>query len=85
MYIRIRLCKRCSDIIGYDFENGVVVTPKPANNEIWYTNGSTTKGTTPYSTSAFGAKIVSNTYDAAKECWVIKFDGDVTTIGDWAQ
>ena len=54
------------------------------NNEIWYTNGSTTKATTPYKTNAFGAKIVSNTYDAAKECWVIKFDGEVTTIGEWA-
>ena len=70
-----------SDIVGYDFENGVAVTPKPANNEIWYTNGSTTEATTPYDTNAFGAKIVSNTYDAAKECWVIKFDGDVTAIG----
>ena len=54
------------------------------NNEIWYTNGSTTKATTPYKTNAFGAKIVSNTYDAAKECWVIKFDGEVTTIGEGA-
>ena len=51
------------------------------NNEIWYTNGSTTGPTTPYRTNMFGANIVSNTYDAAKECWVIKFDGDVTTIG----
>ena len=55
---------------------------KPANNEIWYTNGSTTEATTPYKTGAFGVNIVSNTYDAEKECWVIKFDGDVTTIGD---
>ncbi len=54
---------------------------KPANNEIWYTNGSTTKATTPYDTNAFGVNIVSNTYDTEKECWVIKFDGDVTTIG----
>ena len=73
-----------SDIVGYDFENGVVVTPEPANNEIWYTNGSTTEATTPYNTNLFGANIVSNTYDAAKECWVIKFDGEVTAIGDWA-
>ncbi|MBO7281774.1 MAG: leucine-rich repeat domain-containing protein, partial [Alistipes sp.] len=51
------------------------------NNEIWYTNGSTTEATTPYKTNVFGANIVSNTYDAAKECWVIKFDGEVTTIG----
>ena len=28
--------------------------------------------------------IISNTYDSEKECWVIKFDGDVTTIGEWA-
>ena len=55
--------------------------PTPANNEIWYTNGSTTQATTPYNTNVFGANIVSNTYDAAKECWVIKFDGEVTTIG----
>ena len=57
---------------------------KPANNEIWYTNGSTTESTTPNKADVFGANIVSNTYDAEKECWVIKFDGDVTTIGDWA-
>ena len=51
------------------------------NNEIWYTNNSTTYATTPANTDAFGANIVSNTYDAAKECWVIKFDGDVTSVG----
>ena len=55
---------------------------KPANNEIWYTKGSTTVATRPYKTGAFGVNIVSNTYDAEKECWVIKFDGDVTKIGD---
>ena len=67
-------------IVGYDFENGEIVQMLP-NNEIWYTNGSTTESTTPYYTNAFGANIVSNTYDAAKECWVIKFDSDVTSIG----
>ncbi len=62
------------------------VTPSTSipNNEIWYTNGSTTEPTTPYNADAFGANIVSNTFDAEKECWVIKFDGDVTTIGDEA-
>ena len=69
-----------SIIVGYDFENGAAGTPKPANNEIWYTNSSTT-ATTPANTDAFGANIVSNTYDAAKECWIITFDGKVTTIG----
>ena len=58
--------------------------PTPANNEIWYTNGSTTEATTPDKTNVFGANIVSNAYDAAKECWVIKFDGEVTSIGEWA-
>ena len=58
--------------------------PKPANNEIWYTNGSTTTATTPYSTTVFGANIVSNLYDAEKECWVITFDKDITEIGDFA-
>ncbi|MBO7262105.1 MAG: leucine-rich repeat domain-containing protein, partial [Alistipes sp.] len=54
---------------------------KPANNEIWYTNGSTTEATTPYKTDVFGANILSNTYDAEKECWIIKFEGEVTKIG----
>ena len=54
---------------------------KPANNEIWYTNGSTTWATTPCNPDDFGSNIVSNTYDADKECWVIKFDSDVTKIG----
>ena len=57
---------------------------KPANNEIWYTNGSTTEATASYDSTKFGANIVSNTYDAEKECWVIKFDGDITTIGSYA-
>ena len=52
------------------------------SNEIWYTNGNTTEPTTPDNTDVFGANIVSNTFDAKKECWVIKFDGDVTIIGD---
>ena len=55
---------------------------EPANTEIWYTNGSTTDATVPYDTSAFGANIVSNTYDAENERWVIKFDSDITSIGD---
>lgn len=57
---------------------------EPANNEIWYTNGSTTGATDPYMTNVFGANIVSNLYDAEKECWVITFDGDVKKIGNAA-
>ena len=54
------------------------------HNQIWYTNGNTTEPTEPYATDVFGANIVSNTFDAEKERWVIEFDGDVTTIGDYA-
>ena len=53
-------------------------------NEIWYTNGSTTAATQPYEPTHFNTNIVSNTYDAEKECWVIKFNGDVTYIGQYA-
>ena len=59
-------------------------TPNVPYNEIWYTNDSTTEPTKPNRINVFGANIVSNTYDAKKECWVIKFDGDVTKIGDSA-
>ena len=57
------------------------------SNEIWYTSayGNIVE---PYSgegsqdnLAVFGANIVSNKYDADKDCWVITFDGDVTTIG----
>ena len=54
------------------------------NNQIWYTNGSTTEATTPLYTDIFGANIISNEYDATKELWVITFDGKVTSIGDIA-
>ena len=58
---------------------------QPSKNEIWYTNGSTTEATTPYDSNAFGdVTIQSNLYDTEKGCWVITFDGDVTTIGNYA-
>lgn len=64
---------------------GVETAPAgPANNEIWYTNGSSTQATTPNKTDVFGANIVSNTYDTEKECWVIKFDDNITSIGSYA-
>lgn len=53
-------------------------TPKPANNEIWYTNGSTTTPLEIYDT--FDANILSQFYDIVNECWVILFDGEVTKI-----
>ena len=60
----------------YDFD-------KPASNEIWYTNGSVTEPTVPYKIDN-GISLVSNLYDSGKKCWVIKFDRDVTSIGDTA-
>ena len=60
--------------------------PGPADNEIWYTNGSITEPTNPNSMNVFGngASLVSNIYDAEKECWVITFDKKITAIGDRA-
>ena len=54
------------------------------NNEIWYTSsdGKIDHVFTINSKDKFGAKIVSNTYKDGKG--VIKFNGDVTTIGDYA-
>ena len=72
--------EKLDDFLGRDDSSVTTI----ANNQIWYTNGSTTKATRPCETNVFGANIVSNTYDAAKECWVIKFDGKVTTIGNRA-
>ena len=70
---------------GEDFEGEIPgEEPVPANNEIWYTNGSTTDATEPYSIQYFDANIVSNTYDVEKECWVIKFDDNITSIGSYA-
>ena len=56
----------------------VVPTPKPANNEIWYT---ATEKVTPNATNVFGATIVSNEWNYLTREGVITFDGDVTKIG----
>ena len=73
------------DIIGNpDNEQPNIADICVPNNQIWYTNGSTTERTTPYNTDVFGANIILNTFDAEKECWFIEFDGDVTTIGELA-
>lgn len=61
-----------------------IATPTPDDNEIWYTNGSTTTATEPHKTNVFGANIVSNKYDTSKKRWVITFDGNISSIGDYA-
>lgn len=65
-------------IVGYDFENGVVVPGQP-NNEIWYT---ATTQISPNSSDVFGANIISNKWDAETGKGVLQFDGDVTMIGE---
>ena len=60
--------------------DSIPVEPQPASNEIWYTSIDN-EVVTPYTTDVFGATIVSNEYDATKECFVITFDGPVTEIG----
>ena len=54
-------------------------------SEILYTNGSTTEATKPFAPIAFGgARILSNSYDPARSCWVMAFDRIVTEIGEKA-
>ena len=65
-------------IVGYDFENGVVVPGQP-NTEIWYT---ATEKVEPYETNVFGANIVSNEWDAETGKGILKFDGEITMIGE---
>ena len=64
-------------IVGYDFENGVVVPGQP-NNEIWYTSRDNAV-VEPYDSDVFGATVVSNTYENGKG--IINFDPPVTLIG----
>ena len=60
------------------------IPTKPANNEIWYTNGNTLYETEPWSTSAFGVEIISNKYNAHLSCWVITFADEISQIGEKA-
>ena len=71
-------------IVGYDFENGVVVEPEVSiNNVIHYTATAKVEANSdyPWSFDTFGANIVSNEWDSESGKGVITFDADVTTIG----
>ena len=61
-----------------EYADAIFADADPANCQILYTS---TDGNvvTPYKTDAFGANIVSNTYENGQG--VITFDGEVTTIG----
>lgn len=59
-----------------DFDSAAI-----PSNEIWY-ESTTNTAITPNATGVFGANIVSNTYENG--LGIIKFDGDITSIGDKA-
>ena len=63
-----------SDIVGYNFETGDIF-----RQELLYTS-TDGKIVTPYSLDAFGANIISNTYDNGSG--VIKFDAPIISIGE---
>ena len=65
-----------SDIVGYNFETGDIF-----RQELLYTS-TDGKIVTPYSLDAFGANIISNTYENGSG--VIEFDALVTSIGESA-
>lgn len=69
--------------VGNDLVYSVGEPPVPPQpkNKIWYTS-SDDNIVTPYSTTGFGANIVSNTYVDGQG--IIEFDGDVTSIGSEA-
>ena len=52
----------------------------PANNEIYYTSADG-NAVTPKKVDVFGATFQSNLYDWGKGVFVLKFDGDVTSVG----
>lgn len=71
------------DVPSTDVPNmpGIPTNPTPdVNNRIYYTSSDGNQ-VTPYSTTVFGANIVSNTFDSNLNMWVIEFDGDVTQCG----
>lgn len=68
-------------IVGYDFEeDNIEDSTEIPNNQIWYTS---TDGNivTPYDAEAFGAVILSNTYENGRG--VITFDRDLTKLGNY--
>ena len=66
---------------AFEFINpSTPTTPKPANNEIWYT---ATEQVEPYwdDANTYGVRLVSNTWDEATGNGVYTFAGDVTKVG----
>ena len=61
----------------------IPTSPIYGANEILYTS-SDNKIINPYIGTVFGATITSNTYDEERGCWVIIFNGNITSIGNKA-
>lgn len=59
---------------------GVKIHP---DNQIWYTS-SDNQAVRIFDADPFDAKLISNTYDAEKKCWVLTFDKKLTRIGKGA-
>ena len=53
----------------------------PANDELYYTSHDGNSIAPCFDESDFGAPLISNLYDWRKGCFVLKFDGDITKIG----
>lgn len=66
-----------NNLSGIPYLNGIEVE----NNKIYYTSQNNSI-VTPYSTSAFGSNILSNTFDSSLNMCIIEFDGNVTSVGD---
>ena len=67
-----------ADIVGYDFETGEEVA---ISNKLFYT---ATALVEPDEATAFNVAIVSNEWNEATGKGIITFDGELTTIGDYA-
>lgn len=62
-------------------EDDTPALPIPDSNAMWYSSsdGNIVK---PYDTSKFGVSVISNTYSEERNMGIIKFSGNLTTIGD---
>ena len=83
-YVRIVLSNGKDEKVELK-QNGQAIevdTSTIPNDEIWYTNGSTTEATELQSSIAFGVEVLSHSYDSSKERWVIKFSAPIDIIVD---
>ena len=71
------------ELIGKNLKAGRAysLTEVIPNNQIWYTADQIIAPMLNEDLETFGAKFISNDYDAEKKCGVLTFDGDVTKIG----